>query len=221
LRDERLAPFPRTKQAVAVHRREYYAIISHLDDQIGRVLKALDASGKADSTWIFFTADHGLSVGHHGLVGKQNQYDHSIRVPFVVVGPGVSAGITDPTPMYLQDVMPTTLELAGVKPPEHVFFKSLLPRLTSTTSTARKKPYESIYGSYLKLQRSITHDGWKLIMYPDAQVIRLYHVQDDPHETIDLAGRPEHADQIMKLFDHFIALQSELQDPVDVTYLRP
>ena len=221
LRDERLAPFPRTKQAVAVHRREYYAIISHLDDQIGRVLKALDASGKADDTWIFFTADHGLSVGHHGLVGKQNQYDHSIRVPFVVVGPGVSAGVTDPTPIYLQDVMPTTLELAGVKPPEHVFFKSLLPRLTHTTSTARKKPYKSIYGSYLKLQRSITHNGWKLIMYPDAQVIRLYHVQDDPHETIDLANRPEHADQIMKLFDQFSVLQRELQDPVDVTYLRP
>ena len=221
LRDERLAPFPRTEQAVAVHRREYYAIMTHLDAQIGRILKALDASGKADNTWIFFTADHGLSVGHHGLVGKQNQYDHSIRVPFVVVGPGVPKGVTDTAPIYLQDVMPTTLELAGARKPEHVFFKSLLSRLGQTKPDASSKPYASIYGSYLELQRSITHDGWKLIIYPDAKVLRLYHVQDDPHEMVDLAGQPEYADQMIELFDRFVALQQDLQDPVDVTSLRP
>jgi len=221
LRDEKLAPFPRTEQAVAVHRREYYAIITHLDAQIGRILKALDASGKAENTWIFFTADHGLSVGHHGLVGKQNQYDHSIRVPFVVVGPDVPKGVTDPTPIYLQDVMPTTLELAGARQPEHVFFKSLLSRLGQTKSDASTNPYESIYGSYLTLQRSITHDGWKLIIYPSARVLRLYHVQDDPDEAVDLAAEPEYADKISQLFDRFIVLQRELQDPVDVTYLRP
>jgi choline-sulfatase len=142
-------------------------------------------------------------------------------VPFVVVGPGVPSGVTDPTPIYLQDVMPTTLELAGVHQPEHVFFKSLLSRLGQTNSGTASKPYESIYGSYLKLQRSITHDGWKLIIYPNAKVLRLYHVKEDPHETIDLAGQPEYADQISQLFDRFIVLQRELQDPVDVTYLRP
>ena len=221
LRDEKLAPFPRTEQAIAVHRREYYAIMTHLDAQIGRILKALDASGKAENTWIFFTADHGLSVGHHGLVGKQNQYDHSIRVPFVVVGPDVPKGVTDPTPIYLQDVMPTTLELAGAHQPEHVFFKSLLSRLGQTKSGASPKPYESIYGSYLTLQRSITHDGWKLIIYPNAKVLRLYHVEDDPYEAVDLAADPECAEKISQLFDRFIVLQRELQDPVDVTYLRP
>lgn len=221
LRDEKLAPFPRTEQAVAVHRREYYAIITHLDAQIGRILKALDASGKAENTWIFFTADHGLSVGHHGLVGKQNQYDHSIRVPFVVVGPGVHKGVTDPTPIYLQDVMPTTLELAGAHQPEHIFFKSLLSRFGQTKSDASPKPYESIYGSYLTLQRSITHDGWKLIIYPNAKVLRLYHLQHDPHEMIDLAGQPDHAEQMTQLFDRFVALQRELKDSVDVTHLRP
>ncbi len=221
LRDEKLAPFPRTEQAVAVHRREYYAIITHLDAQIGRILKALDASGKAENTWIFFTADHGLSVGHHGLVGKQNQYDHSIRVPFVVVGPDVPKGVTDPTPIYLQDVMPTTLELAGAQQPEHVFFKSLLSRLGQTKSDTSPKPYESIYGSYLTLQRSITHDGWKLIIYPDAKVLRLYHLQHDPHETIDLAGQPDHAERMTQLFDRFVVLQRELKDSVDLTHLRP
>ena len=195
--------------------------MTHLDAQIGRILQALDASGKADNTWIFFTADHGLSVGHHGLVGKQNQYDHSIRVPFVVVGPGVPKGVTDTAPIYLQDVMPTTLELAGARKPEHVFFKSLLSRFGKTKPDASVKPYASIYGSYLELQRSITHDGWKLIIYPDAKVLRLYHVQDDPHEMVDLAGQPEYADQMSQLFDRFVALQQDLQDPVDVTSLRP
>ncbi len=87
LRDEKLAPFPRTEHSILVHRREYYALITHLDQQIGRILEALEKSGKEKNTWVFFTADHGLAVGHHGLVGKQNMYDHSIRVPFLVCGP--------------------------------------------------------------------------------------------------------------------------------------
>ena len=86
LRDEALAPFPRTEHAVKVHRREYYAIITHLDEQIGRILDHLEKTGKAASTYIFFTADHGLAVGHHGLVGKQNLFDHSVRVPFIAKG---------------------------------------------------------------------------------------------------------------------------------------
>ncbi len=88
LRDERLAPFPRTPFAVKVHRQEYYAIITHMDAMVGRILDALERSGKAENTWIFFTADHGLAVGQHGLMGKQNLYDHSVRVPFFGRGPG-------------------------------------------------------------------------------------------------------------------------------------
>jgi arylsulfatase A-like enzyme len=219
LRDEKLAPFPRTERAVKVHRREYYALVTHLDDQIGRILDALEASGKADNTWIFFTADHGLGVGHHGLMGKQNQYDHSVRVPFVVVGPQVPAGKTDPTPIYLQDVMPTTLELAGAARPEHVFFKSLLPRLTGTSGKPPAAPYESIYGSYLKSQRAISHDGWKLIAYPEAGVLRLYHVSDDPDETVDLAGQPEHAPRLRNLYDRLVVLQQDLGDTVSLPNL--
>jgi len=221
LRDEKLAPFPRTERAVKVHRREYYALVTHLDDQIGRILDALEASGQADNTWIFFTADHGLAVGHHGLMGKQNQYDHSIRVPFVVVGPGVAAGKTDPTPIYLQDVMPTTLELAGAERPEHVFFQSLLPRLTGASAKPSAPPYESIYGSYLQSQRSISHDGWKLIAYPQAKLLRLYCLVDDPDEAVDLADRPEHAKRLAELFDRLVGLQQELGDRLDLTALRP
>lgn len=220
LRDEKLAPFPRTERAVKVHRREYYALISHLDAQIGRILEALEASGRADRTWIFFTADHGLAVGHHGLMGKQNPYDHSVRVPFIVVGPGVPAGVTDPTPIYLQDVMPTTLELAGAEQPEHVFFQSLLPRLT-TADADPPAPYPEIYGSYLDLQRSITRDGWKLVVYPKAETLRLYDLGHDPDESVDLAGTVAHAARLRQLFDSLLAVQERLGDTLDLRSLRP
>jgi arylsulfatase A-like enzyme len=221
LRDEKLAPFPRTERAVKVHRREYYALITHLDEQIGRILDALEASGQADRTWIFFTADHGLAVGHHGLLGKQNSYDHSTRVPFIVAGPGVRSGVTDATPIYLQDVMATSLELAAAERPEHVFYTSLLPWLTAEPSAAPPPPYASIYGSYLDRQRSITHDGWKLLVYPKAAAVRLYNLANDPEEAVDLAIQPEHAPRLRKLFDRLRAVQQELGDTVHLTAVSP
>ena len=123
VRDEVLAPYPRTEYAVKVHRREYYAIITHMDEQIGRILDALEKSGKADNTYIFFTADHGLAVGHHGFIGKQNMYEHSLRTPLLVIGPTIAKGERLDARVYLQDIMPTSLELAGIPIPEYVEFK--------------------------------------------------------------------------------------------------
>ncbi len=214
LRDEHHAPMPRTEHAVKTHRREYYALISHLDAQIGRILDALDASGQAANTWIFFTADHGLAVGHHGLFGKQNMYDHSVRVPFLVAGPGVAAGAKIDAPIYLQDVMSTALDLAGAQRPPHVFFQSLRPLLDGSRKTSA---YESIYGGYLELQRAITHEGWKLIAYPKAKALRLYDLANDPRETRDLAADPAHAERRRTLFTRLVALQKELADTLDLT----
>lgn len=211
LRDEKLAPFPRTEHAVQVHRQEYYAIITHMDDQIGRILDALEASGKADNTWIFFTADHGLAVGNHGLMGKQNMYDHSVRVPFMVVGPGVAAGKRIDTPIYLQDVMATTLELAGVDKPEHVEFESLLPLLAGQPRAERP-----VYGAYLQLQRSIRTSKYKLIAYPKVPKLRLYDVQADPEEMRDLADDPEHQATVQRLLGELFELQDAMDDLLDL-----
>lgn len=218
LRDEKLAPMPRTEHAVKVHRQEYYAIITHLDAQIGRIVESLEQSGQAENTWIFFTADHGLAVGHHGLFGKQNMYDHSVRVPFVVAGPGVAADRRLDAAIYLQDVMPTTLALAGAVQPQHVFFHSLLPLLRGEQ---QQSPYESIYGGYLGLQRAITHDGWKLIAYPQARVLRLYHLAEDPLEMNDLADDPQHAPRRAALFERLLTLQQGLNDDVDLGAFFP
>lgn len=216
LRDERLAPFPRTSHAVQVHRREYYAIITHMDTMIGRILDAIEASGKADNTWIFYTADHGLAVGQHGLFGKQNMYDHSVRVPFIVAGPGVAAGKRISQPIYLQDVMPTTLELAGIEKPDHVEFHSLLPLLEGG-----KSPYPSIYGCYLEKQRSIRADRYKLIAYPDAGVLRLYDIKNDPREMNDLVAKPAMKPVVQGLFADLVKLQNSMNDDLDLSDLAP
>lgn len=211
LRDEKLAPFPRTPLAVKTHRQEYYAIITHMDAMIGRILKALRETGKEDNTWIFFTADHGLACGQHGLMGKQNLYDHSVRVPLMVIGPDVEGGKQIDAPVYLQDIMPTTLQLAGVEKPDHVQFSSLLPILDGDDS-----PYEQIYGAYLDRQRSIRTDRFKLIVYPKADVVRLYDIQSDPLEMTDLAGQAKHAATVRRLFQSLKGLQSELKDSLDL-----
>ncbi|NNC89270.1 MAG: sulfatase-like hydrolase/transferase [Akkermansiaceae bacterium] len=213
LRDEKLAPMPRTERAVQVHRREYYAIITHMDAQIGRVLDELEKSGEKDKTYIVFTADHGLAVGKHGLMGKQNLYDHSVRVPFTVVGPGVGAGESVDAPVYLQDIIPTTLDWAGVKTPGHIQFRSLVPHFEPTRERRR-----AIYGAYLDKQRSITSDGYKLIIYPAAKVRRLYHVAEDPHELKDLlaedaSGAEEKADA---LYEEFLKLRGEFGDSLEI-----
>jgi len=219
LRDEKLAPFPRTEHAVKVNRREYYALISHLDAQIGRILDALDASGEAENTWIFFTSDHGLAVGHHGLLGKQNLYDHSLRVPFVVVGPGLEKNAKINAPILLQDVMATTLDLAGIEKPGHVDFHSLLPLLRGDKEAAAAR--ESIYAAYLGLQRAIIHDGWKLIVYPKAGILRLYDLTSDPQEMVDLAPDPDFSQRVSDLFASLLAMQEELEDKLDLRAAFP
>jgi choline-sulfatase len=212
LRDEALAPFPRTEYAVKVNRQEYYAIITHMDAQIGLILDALEESGKADNTYIFFTADHGLAVGQHGLLGKQNLYDHSVRVPFIVAGPGIQSAAKKAVPIYLQDVVPTTLELAGVKKPDHVEFRSLMPLLRGD----RDKQDESIYGCYGEHQRMVTHGEWKLIWYPKAEKLRLYNVKDDPAEMQDLAGNPAHTKKIEELKGRLRRLQKQMGDAISI-----
>jgi choline-sulfatase len=212
LRDERLAPFPRTEHAVLVNRQEYYAIITHMDAQIGRVLSALKASGEAENTIILFTADHGLGVGQHGLMGKQNQFDHSVRVPLVIAGPGFSEGVTIDTPVYLQDVMPTTLDLAGARKPEHVQFKSLLPLARGMV----QESYPAIYGGYMHLQRMVTQGDFKLIIYPTIGKRLLFNLREDPWEVRNLAEDPAHAPRMDAMIEVLAGLQMETGDTLSL-----
>lgn len=219
LRDEALAPFPRTKNAVQVHRKEYYALVSHLDAQIGRILEKLKETGQEENTLIVFTADHGLAVGHHGLLGKQNMYDHSLRVPFTVVGPGIPADAITAVPIYLQDVVPTTLELAGVEIPNFIEFESVMRHMGKCKVGVERR--DAIYGAYLMKQRAVISDGFKLILYPEGKIARLYDLKDDPQEMHDLADKSEHRVTMKALFAKLLKLQKELDDPLDLTKTYP
>lgn len=213
LRDEALAPYPRTKYAVKVHRQEYYAIITHLDEQIGKILDALEASGEMDNTYIFFTADHGLSVGHHGLIGKQNMYDHSVRVPMIVAGPEIPKGKKSGKELYLQDIMPTSLAMAGIEQPDYVDFKSFLDL---AKGGADRVHYPEIYGAYVKSQRMIRKDGYKLIVYPNAPKVLLFDLEKDPDEITDLAENAEQSDKVQSLFADLQKLQTQMEDELDL-----
>ncbi|MDP6847945.1 MAG: sulfatase-like hydrolase/transferase [Kiritimatiellia bacterium] len=206
LRDEKLAPFPRTEYAVKVNRQEYYAIITHMDAQVGRILDALDKSGKADDTYIFFTADHGLAVGHHGLLGKQNLFDHSIRVPLFVAGPDIPKGKEIDGHVYLQDVMASAIELSGQAKPDHVYFKSLLPLIRGE----RKRNYDEVYGAYLGNQRMIRDDEFKLLLLPRQQKHLLFDMQNDPEEMTDLSGDPRYAGKLAEMKSRLAALDKSM-----------
>lgn len=214
LRDEALAPYPRTEFAVRTHIREYYAIISHLDQQIGEILDALEDSGQMDNTYIFFTGDHGLSVGQHGLLGKQSLFDHSIRVPLVMKGPGIPENTRIGADVYLQDIMATSLELAGIEKPPQVFFNSFLDL---ARGQRKEGHYQSIYGAYVNFQRMIRKDNFKLIVYPKIKKVLLFDLKNDPYETNDLSQDPQQADRIERLFNELIALQREMQDPLEIS----
>ncbi len=187
IRDEVLAPFPRTKEIVQVHRSEYYAIITHMDKEIGRILKALKKSGQAENTYVIFTADHGLSVGQHGLMGKQNPYEHSIRMPFMISGPGIAKGATVDNMIYMQSVYPTTCELAGLKVPESVDYPSIAPLVKGEG----KGGEEVIFNAYIETQRLVRTDRYKLVHYPKIGRNQLFDLKEDPHETKDLIKDPK------------------------------
>ncbi len=217
LRDERLAPMPRTEYAIRVNRREYYAIISHMDEQIGRILEALKETGKAENTYIIFTADHGLAVGHHGLMGKQNLFEHSMRVPFFIIGPGIPEGETIDERIYLQDAMATSLELAGQPIPEYVQFKSVMPLIRGD----RESQYESIYGGYREHQRAIVDGRFKLILYPKAPKVLLFDLANDPEELNNLADEAQYRDTVRRLFDQLLELQTTAGDRLDLKEAFP
>ena len=213
LRDENLAPLPRNEHMVQVHRREYYALINHMDTQIGRILAALDASGQRDNTLIIFSADHGLAVGEHGLLGKQNMYEHSLKPPLVLVGPGIPANKKKTAFVYLQDVLATTLEIAEVKKPKFVEFNSLLP-LAKGAPNAKGRDW--MIGSYINSQRMIRVGDYKLIVYPKSETLLLFNLKEDPHELKNLAGEDAQKQRMADLLQQLKTRLKELGDPLDL-----
>ncbi|MEN8121640.1 MAG: sulfatase-like hydrolase/transferase [Bacteroidota bacterium] len=196
VRDEKLAPFPRTHEAVKTHLSEYYAIITHADHEIGRILEALEKSGKMDNTYVIFTSDHGLAMGKHGLFGKQNQYDHSVRMPLVIAGPGIEKGRKVDNMVYMQSIYATTCQLAGIEVPKTVEFPSIAQLVTGKSDQGGE---DVIYGSYKNKQRMVRTDEYKLIYYPHIKKTQLFDIVNDPLEMVDLSENNEYAEVLVDM----------------------
>ncbi len=212
-RDEALLDWPRTEHAVKDLLRVYYAVIDDMDAQIGRLLATLEKTGQRDNTIVIFTSDHGMACGSHGLRGKQNQYEHTINVPFIVAGPGIAAGTRADAQVYLRELYPTTCDLAGIEVPKAVTAKSFAPVLRGETGTH----HDTIYGYYTDTQRMIrTDDGWKLIRYPQVDRWQLFTLDDDPFELTNLADStdPAHREKFETLRERLADWRRRQGDPL-------
>ncbi len=194
-RDERLLPRPLACADVEEALATYYAQISHMDAQIGRVLDALRATGKDRNTIIVFVSDHGLALGSHGLIGKQNLYDHTLLVPCILTGPGIASGAIQKAQVYLRDVSATLLDMCGFEVPEGWDGVSLRPLLDG--ETAEIHPY--LVGYYLDESRSVRTPGWKLVSFPGEGTTQLFNLGEDPLEIHDLGQDPAYADIVEDL----------------------
>jgi arylsulfatase A-like enzyme len=176
-RDECLAAFPRDPDEIKRHIAEYYAMISHLDDGLGRLLTALESTGELENTIIVFAGDNGLAVGQHGLMGKQDLYDHSVRIPLVFAGPGIPSGERSDALVYLLDIFPTLCEMTGTDVPDSVEGTSFVPCLTDPNVHARSM----LYLAYVNTIRGVTDGHHKLIEY-SCGATQLFDLCEDPLE---------------------------------------
>ncbi|SER58596.1 sulfatase-like hydrolase/transferase [Pedobacter rhizosphaerae] len=185
VRDETTAPWPRTESDTKNQLAAYYACITNLDNQVGRIFDALKESGEWENTIIIFSGDNGLSMGDHGLFGKQNLYEFGgMHVPLVFFGPGIPKGSSESF-VYLMDVFPTIAGIGGAKLPENIEGKPLMSVITGKSEKLR----EVLYTGYKNCMRSIRMGNWKLIRYPLINYTQLFDLANDPNELNDLSGQ--------------------------------
>lgn len=191
LRDEEKVQGVLTNRDEATIRNELgreYACIESIDTQIGRVLDKLEAMGELDNTYVIFTADHGIAVGRHGLTGKQNLYEHTWRVPFIVRGPGIKSGCRASGYIYLLDVFPTLCDIAGLDVPSGVEGSSFRSVLEGQADRIREVLYGVYCGGTKPGMRAVKTGGWKLIEYDvmDGQVreTQLFNLGENPKEFL-------------------------------------
>jgi len=195
VRDERLEAWPRTKTAIRRHLHDYYALISSMDADIGRLLDYIDRH--YPNTLIIFSSDQGIALGSHGLMGKQSVYDDVQRVPLLFSGPGIPRGKSDAL-VYIHDIFPTVCELVGATMPKGIDGISLAPILRGEKDKVR----DALMLAMGKTQRSVRDERWKLIRFPQINKTLLFDLKNDPRETRNLADDPEKksvVERMMKL----------------------
>lgn len=191
LRDEERVQGVMNQRDEATIRNELgreYACIENIDQQIERVLAKLEQMGELENTYVIYTSDHGIAVGRHGLVGKQNLYEHTWRVPFLVMGPNIKPGSRAPGNTYLMDVLPTICDLAGIEIPANIDGRSFKSVLVGEKQSVRHVMYGVYAGGTKPGMRSVKKGDWKLIKYDvlEGQVreTQLFNLKENPEEFL-------------------------------------
>jgi arylsulfatase A-like enzyme len=216
IRDEKLLPKPLSKIALQNEIALYYGMISEMDYQIGRILDVLKSNNLAENTLIIFASDNGLALGQHGLLGKQNLYEHSIRVPMIISGKGVPKGTLYNGFNYLSDITPTVFNYLNIPNPNSVEAKSLFPLFKNPNLIIRKSIY-NIYGNWLRSVKTL--DGYKLIVY-DVNGIKhtqLFNLNTDKWEQFNLADDPNYTKKVEFMKMDLINNMKETHDDLDIT----
>ena len=216
-RDEGLADWPRQPDVIRDQLCEYYGLITHLDGQIGRILDAIDEHGFGENTVVVYSADHGLALGSHGLLGKQNVYEHSMRCPLVVRGPGIPANTSTMAMTYLLDLYRTFCGYAEVDVPEGVDGYDL----RSVFEGSQKSVRNSVFLAYQDKMRTIRDGHLKLHVYPEINYRLLFDLKSDPLEMGNLAENPDHANDVERLIGEMKRWQKKLGDTVSLSTDNP
>jgi arylsulfatase A-like enzyme len=198
VRDEKLLPTPRTPEMIKKEIALYYGMITEVDAQIGRIIAALKANGQDKNTLIIFAGDNGLAMGSHGLIGKQSVYDHSMRIPLVLVGANIPKNKKNEALVSLSDIFPTVCSYLNIEKPTSSEGKNLLEAIENPKKVFR----ENMYYKYRDIQVAVrTHDNWKLIKYNVTGVehTQLFNLNKDPYETKNLAENPKFEQKLKEM----------------------
>jgi choline-sulfatase len=228
----------RDERTIRNERGRLFACSENIDIQIGRVLKKLKEMGELNNTFIIYTSDHGIAVGRHGLQGKQNLYEHTMRVPYIVKGPGIRPGSRAFGNIYLLDTLATLCDLAGVPVPDSNEGISFKPVLEGKAQTVRDVLYGTYSGGDKPGMRCVRHGDWKLIKYDvgdgKTHATQLFNLSENPHELlqshhdpavialtgvtpaanqINLADSPKYASILAEMEMQLLAQMRGLDDP--------
>ncbi|WP_298858735.1 sulfatase-like hydrolase/transferase [uncultured Gimesia sp.] len=216
-RDEALAGWPRDPKIVQEQLAEYYGMITDMDSHIGRILSTIKKNGFDKNTIIIFSSDHGLAVGSHGLLGKQNLYEHSMKSPLIFKGPGIPQNQSSEALVYLYDIFPTVCDLTHTPVPAGVEGLDLLPVWKEKTKGVRN----SLFTTYEDLMRAVRDDRWKLIRYTQINKTQLFDLKNDPYELHDLSQKPDQKKRIQKMLAILKNWQQKTDDKQPLTSDHP
>ena len=227
VRDELLEDFPRSPDAIRQHIADYYGMIAHLDDAIGSLMRTLSQTGHSDDTIVVYTADHGLALGQHGLLGKQNLYSHSLRIPLIMAGPGIPLGRQVDDLVWHADTHATIMSMLGYGASPECEGTNQMP-----AADGREEPKRQTLAAVYRFgQRMIRNERYKLIRYykstahnayamrdgtatPGSDVVQLFDLRADPLETVNLAALPDMQAVLKELGEELYRWQMSVHDPI-------